>query len=72
MKGYGIVSGTVDFCVDDVLDKINCVIDNSMDLLQNTHIGIVILGERKVILNRQNIFSTFCMKYRQVQLMKMT
>lgn len=31
-KGYRVVSGTVDFCVDDILDKCNCVIGNSMNL----------------------------------------
>lgn len=31
-EGYRVISGTVDFCIDDVLDKIDCVIGDSMNL----------------------------------------
>lgn len=31
-KGYRVVSSTVDFCIDNVLDKGNCVINNTMNL----------------------------------------
>ena len=35
-KGYRIVSGAVDFCIDDVLDKCYCVIGDSMNLCIET------------------------------------
>lgn len=35
-EGYGIVSGAVDFCVDDVQDKCYCVIGDSVDLYAET------------------------------------
>lgn len=31
-EGYRVVSGTVDFCVDDILDKLYCVIGDSVNL----------------------------------------
>lgn len=34
--GYRVVSGTVYFCIDDVLDKFYCVIGDSMNLCRET------------------------------------
>lgn len=31
-EGYWVVGGTVDFCVDDGLNKVYCVIGNTVDL----------------------------------------